>query len=64
MRADRLTVLLDSATAADGHVALHFTDVSYAPTWNGIQVTPATGTPEFFNNVEIVGYETFTYAAA
>ncbi len=60
MRADTLTLKLDDPTARGGHIVRRFTDVTYTRTWNGVQVTPADGGVQFFDNLDIVGFETFT----
>ena len=60
MRANTLTINVDSPTAKNGYVEKKFTDVDYHPTWNGVSVRTADGTVEFFDNVEMVGYQATT----
>lgn len=64
MRADQLTVQLDNARASGGHVEQHFTNVQYFLTWNGVRIVPVDGEDQFFDNIEVVGLETFTAAQA
>lgn len=64
MRADTLTVEVDSAIAPTGQVDRTFTNAEYFPTWNGVHVVDENGAVTFFDNIEIVRWNAYKAAAA
>jgi hypothetical protein len=62
MQADKITVQLDNARDPRGHTDREFSNAQYDRVWNGVNVTAADGTVEFFDNVEVVGFHTYSKA--
>jgi hypothetical protein len=62
MRADIITICEDNPTNPDGYTAHTFTAATYTREWNGIRVTPASGDEQFFDNLVVVDFQTFTAA--
>ncbi len=64
MQADSITICVDDPAAPAGHTEHVFTTATYVREWNGIRVTRPDGSQAFYDNLDVVGFETYTAARA